>query len=186
MKKGMAILLTAMMLLSLAACGETEEKNFVGETKTPVLEQESITEQAKKETEQSEEKVEETENSDAEIEREAEQSQNSEIMPEAEPEDEHEDEADGDLINGMRPEFKEAMDSYEAFYDEYCEFMKEYNDNSGDLKLLLKYTELMSKMVQMNQAFEKWDEDGMNDAELKYYLEVNNRVTQKLLEVAAQ
>lgn len=182
MKKGMAILLTAMMLLSLAACGETEEKNFVGETKTPVLEQENITEQAKKETEQSEEKVEETENSNAEIEREAEQSQNSEALPEAEPEDE----PDGDLINGMRPEFKEAMDSYEAFYDEYCEFMKEYNDNSGDLKLLLKYTELMSKMAQMNQAFEKWDEDGMNDAELKYYLEVNNRVTQKLLEVAAQ
>lgn len=29
-----------------------------------------------------------------------------------------------DLVNGMRPEFKEAMDSYEAFYDEYCAFKK--------------------------------------------------------------
>ena len=24
----------------------------------------------------------------------------------------------------IRPEFKEAMDSYEAFFDKYCEFMK--------------------------------------------------------------
>ncbi len=31
-----------------------------------------------------------------------------------------------ELVDGMRPEFKAAMDSYEEFYDDYCELMKKY------------------------------------------------------------
>ena len=89
-----------------------------------------------------------------------------------------------ELINGMRPEFKEAMDSYEAFYDEYCEFMTEYNENPTNLTFLARYGELLIKQEKMNKAFEAWDEDEMNNAELKYYLEVNNRVLQKLADVA--
>ena len=84
----------------------------------------------------------------------------------------------------MRPEFKEAMNSYEAFYDEYCDFMKEYADNPSDLTLLSEYTDMMSKAADMSEKFDAWNEDEMNDAELKYYLDVNNRVAQELLEVA--
>ena len=85
----------------------------------------------------------------------------------------------------MRPEFKEAMDAYEAFYDEYCEFMVEYQKNPTDLTLLAKYGELMIKVTEMDKAFEEWEEGEMNDAELKYYLEVSNRIMQKLIDVAA-
>lgn len=92
-------------------------------------------------------------------------------------------EASKDLVDGMRPEFKEAMDSYEAFYDEYCAFMKKYNDNPTDLTLLAGYADMLSKGEDMNAAFEEWDESEMNDVELKYYLDVNNRVMQKLLDV---
>ena len=88
-----------------------------------------------------------------------------------------------ELVDGMRPAFKEAMDSYEAFYNEYCDFMKEYSENPSDLTLLAKYSELMAKAVEVDEAFEKWDEGEMNDAELKYYLEVSNRVMQKLVEL---
>lgn len=86
--------------------------------------------------------------------------------------------------NEMRPEFKEAMDSYEAFYDEYCAFMKEYSENPSDLTLLSQYGEMMTQLSDMNEKFEAWNEDEMNDAELNYYLEVSNRIAQKLLEVA--
>ena len=86
--------------------------------------------------------------------------------------------------NEMRPEFKEAMDSYEAFYDEYCAFMKEYSENPSDLTLLSQYGEMMTQLSDMTEKFEAWNEDEMNDAELNYYLEVSNRVAQKLLEVA--
>lgn len=84
----------------------------------------------------------------------------------------------------MRPEFKNAMDAYEAFYDEYCAFMTEYKENPSDMTLLLKYSEMTTKVIEMDEAFTKWDDEDLNSEELKYYLEVNNRVMQKLIDVA--
>jgi hypothetical protein len=89
-----------------------------------------------------------------------------------------------DLVDGMRPEFKDAMDSYEAFYDEYCDLMQKYSENPSDLKLLAEYADMMTKAADMSEKFEDWEDDELNNAELKYYLDVNNRVMQKLLEVA--
>lgn len=88
------------------------------------------------------------------------------------------------LVNGMRAEFKEAMDSYEEFYDEYCDFMEEYADDPTDLNLISQYSDLVSKAADMDKKFEKWDEDDLNDAELQYYLEVSERISKKLLEIA--
>ncbi len=85
----------------------------------------------------------------------------------------------------MRPEFKEAMDSYEAFYDEYCNILKKYAENPSDMKLLADYTDMLTKATEMAEKFDAWENSDMNSAELKYYLDVNNRVTQKLLELAA-
>ena len=76
------------------------------------------------------------------------------------------------------------MDSYEAFYDEYCDFMRKYADNPTDLGLFADYADMMLEAADMSEKFDAWNEDEMNDAELKYYLEVSNRVAQKLLEVA--
>ena len=89
-----------------------------------------------------------------------------------------------ELIDGMRPEFKAAMDSYEAFYDEYCDFMSKYNENPTDLELLAKYGVMMAKLVDMDAKFSDWADDDLNDAELKYYLEVTNRIAQKIIDIA--
>lgn len=62
--------------------------------------------------------------------------------------------------------------------------MKEYSENPSDLTLLSQYGEMMTQLSDMTEKFEAWNEDEMNDAELNYYLEVSNRVAQKLLEVA--
>lgn len=86
--------------------------------------------------------------------------------------------------NGLRPEFKEAMDSYEAFYDEYCDFMIEYKDNPTDLKLLPEYTDMLIEASKMEEAFEVWEDEEMSNEELTYYLEVTNRITEKLLDDA--
>ncbi len=88
------------------------------------------------------------------------------------------------LVDGLRPEFKEAMDAYEAFYTEYCEFMTEYSENPTDFTLLFEYGEMLVQAEEMNEAFEAWDEDELNDEELKYYLEVNARVMSLLIDVA--
>ena len=84
---------------------------------------------------------------------------------------------------GIRPEFKEAMDAYEAFYDEYCDILKKYYANPTDMSLLTEYTELMKKAVDVDSAFAKWENENLNNEELKYYLDVNNRVMKKLLDV---
>lgn len=85
-----------------------------------------------------------------------------------------------ELVDGMRPEFKEAMDAYEAFYDEYLAFMEKYSANPTDFNLLIQYASMLTKVAEMDEAFQKWDQEDLNSAELKYYLEVNNRVMQKL------
>lgn len=85
---------------------------------------------------------------------------------------------------GMRPEFKEAMDKYEAFYEEYCNVLQKYSENPMDMTLLTEYSNLMAKAVEVDEAFEKWGDEDLTNEELKYYLEVNTRVMQKMLDVA--
>lgn len=83
--------------------------------------------------------------------------------------------------NGLRPSFKEAMDSYEAFYNEYCDFMVQYESNPTDLALLARYGVLLGRLAEMDQKFEAWEDEDLNNAELSYYLGVTTRIQQKLL-----
>lgn len=92
-----------------------------------------------------------------------------------------------ELIDGMHPEFKEAMDTYEAFFDEYIAFMKKYAESDGtDLTLLSDYADYMSKYAETMEAFEEWENKELNTAETAYYIEVQTRISQKLLQVAQQ
>lgn len=92
---------------------------------------------------------------------------------------------DVQLVDGMRPEFKEAMDSYEAFMNEYCDFMKKYAESDGtDIGLLADYTDYMSKYADVVEDFETWDSEEMNTAETAYYLDIQTRIYKKLLEVS--
>ena len=79
---------------------------------------------------------------------------------------------------GVRPELVEFLDSYEAFMDEYCEFMTNYNES--DAAQLLKYASLMEKYYDFSKKAEAWDEEDMTDEESLYYLKVMNRVNEKL------
>lgn len=84
--------------------------------------------------------------------------------------------------NKLSKDFKEAMDSYEDFMDDYIDFMEKYQDSDGtDLSLLTEYTEYMNKYNQVCEDFKAWDSSDMNSAEAAYYLEVQTRVNQKLL-----
>lgn len=85
---------------------------------------------------------------------------------------------------GLRPEFKEAMDSYEECMNEYVEFMKKMQNNPNDPTLLLSYAQYMKDYADACKAFEAWGSEDMNAAEQKYYIEVQTRVNKKLLEAA--
>lgn len=85
----------------------------------------------------------------------------------------------------MRSDFKKAMDDYEKFMDEYIAFMKKYNKSNGsDLSLLSDYSDYMTKYTEFLDSFSKWESKDLNEAEAKYYLEVQTRVNKKLLEIS--
>ncbi|MGN1110556.1 MAG: DUF6591 domain-containing protein [Oscillospiraceae bacterium] len=85
---------------------------------------------------------------------------------------------------GIRPEIKEALDSYEKFFDKYCDFMKKFNNSPTDLALITEYTEYMTQYTDTMNKMNKINDGNLNDAELKYYLEVTNRINQKLIDAA--
>lgn len=84
----------------------------------------------------------------------------------------------------IRPEFKEALDSYEVFFDEYVEFMKKYQDSDDVSSMLTDYTNYMSQYADMMTKLSALEGEDMTTAEAAYYLEVTTRINKNLLEVA--
>lgn len=86
----------------------------------------------------------------------------------------------------IRPEFQQAMDHYEDFIGEYCEFMQRYSDSDGtDLSMLADYADMMEQYARFASDFSAWESDELTAAELALYVEVQTRVSQKLLDAAA-
>lgn len=81
-------------------------------------------------------------------------------------------------------EFKAAMDSYEKFMDEYVAFMKKYKANPSDITLIGDYASFMTNYSKYVADFSKWESAELNAAETAYYIDVQARVSKKLLEVA--
>lgn len=87
-------------------------------------------------------------------------------------------------VDGVDPELKAFLDSYEEFMDEYILFMKKYMDDPGNAVTMLgEYASIMEKYGEFAEAVEKYDEREMSTADAKYYLEVTNRINQKMLDV---
>lgn len=89
--------------------------------------------------------------------------------------------SDDDLI---RDDIKEAIDSYEAFVDEYCEFMKNYDPS--DINSLTKYTDLINKEIEMSKEFKDIENMKLTTAEALYYSEVSLRCSKKMMETASK
>lgn len=88
----------------------------------------------------------------------------------------------------IRPEFKELMDQYEAFFDDYIAFMKKYMSASSDdpmtmLGMLQDYLDWLEKYSEIMEDFEDVGESDLTRAETFYYAEVALRIEQKLLSV---
>lgn len=164
MKRIVVLLLTAVLLLSLAACG-SDAPNASDDI--PFSES-SVDNTTEKRQEPS-----------SSIDQAPVQDTSAETSSSTKGEDALTDDT---LVDGIRPEFKEAMDSYEAFYDEYCDFMKKYRENPSDLELLAAYTDMLERLVDMDAKFEAWANEDLTDEETKYYIEVADRVAKKLID----
>ena len=88
--------------------------------------------------------------------------------------------------DGVTPEFKAKMDSLEAFFDEYVDFMNTYLNaaSSGDvMSMMSKYMNFLSKYTDAMSDLEDIDEVNLSAADYAYYVEVYGRIMQKLLKV---
>ena len=84
--------------------------------------------------------------------------------------------------SGVNPDLKAFLDEYEAFMYDYIEFMDKYENSDDVFSMLDDYTKMMTKYAEFAKALEEYDEDEMSAADAAYYLEVTNRVNQKMLE----
>ena len=106
--------------------------------------------------------------------------------PEPEQEIEVEEQPQEEVVdqNGIRPEFQKSMEAYEAFFDEYVEFMNAFKQDSTNLSMITKYAEFLAKYEKAMSEMEKIDETKLTDAEDKLFLETQLRINNKLTQAA--
>ena len=86
-----------------------------------------------------------------------------------------------ETLAGIRPEIKEEIDSLEAFFDEYIEFMKTYNEAEDQAAMLIEYGKFTIQYADTMNKMQKFeDEEELTDEESVYYAEVALRINQKL------
>ncbi len=107
----------------------------------------------------------------------------SEKEKKAEEEAKKQQEAQNQNAGGVTPAVKEAMDSYESYMNKYCDFMEKYNSSSDQSGMMAEYLKMMQEYSDMTQKIEGMDQSTWTDADLQYYLEVMNRVNQRLASV---
>ena len=83
----------------------------------------------------------------------------------------------------IRPDFKEMMDSYEEFFDEYIAFMEKYSnaDSSDSMSMMNDYFDYMTKYSEVMEKLGAVDQSELSDAETLYYIEFTTRISQKMM-----
>ena len=176
MRKTLAIILAVVLAFALTGCssdGKDLEEKLNGAFDSIEAGFDSLEEKLEGTESEPDEKVEEPEQAPEET-PEEEQEQVPEEAPAEEPQQ-------APAEDGIRPEIREAIDSYEEFFSEYVDFMKSYDASDisalGDyLSFLEQYTDTMQKLDDMEDA-------DLTDEETIYLTQATLRIDQMLLEV---
>ncbi len=102
----------------------------------------------------------------------------------AEDESNEETEESAGELTGIRPEIKEALEDYEAFFDEYIAFMEKYENSDNTAAMLVDYAEYMQKYSEAMDGLDKMDDMEMSPEEDALYTETMVRVNAKLAKYA--
>lgn len=169
MKKLLSFLMAAALLLSLAAC-QSEPAKVTGSFTFPSFPTAAPTDASRETEEPTEPTQEETTEPTQE---ETTEPTQAETQAPTQPQ-----------TGGISPEFKATMDGYEAFFDEYVEFMRTYQTTDNPLLLAVSYGEMMVKYTQTMSQLQALENQEMTTEEAIYYSQVMARINQKLLQVA--
>ena len=175
------VLVVVIVVLVLGFFNQKKQEKKKDELRKEASESSSAWEKEQSKTEEKSKK--EKESSKEESKEEPSKEEESLQGPEPEPEPEPEEESEEPSAAGIRPDVKEAIDAYEAFIDEYCEFVTLVSEDPTNAELMAGYLEYMVKLEEEEQKMKALDKD-LTDEEEDYYLEVLNRCNQKLTETA--
>ena len=168
MKKILILILSLTIMCTMSACGKSHDEKdnnlqSLDENINLELESDDMKEEDDKqevlEDDQEEEKVEEENKEENETKKE----NNS---------------------STIRPGLKAFLDDYEAFYKDYCDFLKKYQANPTDLSLIADYATMISKAEKLDNSYDEWQEADLNAKEIQYCAEVYGRMMGMLAEVA--
>ena len=85
--------------------------------------------------------------------------------------------------DGVDPDLKAFLDSYEAYMDDYVVLVKKIAQNPADLSLLMQYNTMLEKIEEFSAAADRYAENksDMSAADLAYYTTVMMRINNKML-----
>ena len=84
---------------------------------------------------------------------------------------------------GVSTDFRAVMDGYESFFNEYIAFMQKFQDSDNAIAMMSDYMEFLNKYAETMEALEAIDTSDLSTEDMAYYLEVTNRIQQKLLRI---
>ncbi len=85
---------------------------------------------------------------------------------------------------GVSAELFAAISSYEAFFDAYIAFMRDYDALAASPAALLRYSEFAAKYIDAMNKMAELEEAPMSRAEETYFARVTLRIYNKLAEAA--
>lgn len=81
-------------------------------------------------------------------------------------------------------DFRAMVDEYEAFMNEYCDFMEKYDSDSGNVvSMAVDYASMMSRYAEWAKKMDAVDESALSTEDSLYLLDAQNRINQRLLSI---
>lgn len=89
-----------------------------------------------------------------------------------------------ELVDGMRPSFKKAMDEYLEFFKNYTEAMDALSADPDSLTVMTKFLEMAARLDVISDELDAIDESELNAIEEAYYLMVMEKCDYLLLKAS--
>ena len=80
-------------------------------------------------------------------------------------------------------DFRAMVDEYEAFMNQYVDFMTTYQNSDNTAAMLIDYTKMMKQYSEWTDKMNNLDSSTLSAEDSAYWLEVQGRVLQRLAEV---
>lgn len=85
--------------------------------------------------------------------------------------------------SGIRPEFKQAVDEMESFINEYCAFLKKFEETNDQTSMLTELANYIERFSEYQIKIETLNNESTTDEEVVYVLQAVARMSEKLAEI---